>query len=582
MMMQGMGLQNPMFFIGIVEDNVDPRHEGRVAVRAFGVHGTNKEIETRDLPWAQCVSGNYDANSPVPPLNSYVFGVFLDGRSAQHPLVLGMIPSQYTEKIDPDKDGHGVFSPYGYDDPLSKGFRPDDWGLHQKSPLVMAEDSVQERSYIKAVNANRVYKQRVANEDKEDFDTWDQPPTAYAAEYPYNRVIETASHVIELDDTPKKERIMIHHKSGSYVQIDAIGTVTEKAEGDRYEINIGTKHESSGHSVVTINGNSHVYVKGNKTEEIDGDYKLIVRGTTYLTGGKSMFLNAGLGIQARASDVKIEANAGLMTLFGKNEIQFEAEKQLNFVSNNIKHNALQDFAVYATKGFKFTTPLDFHLTSSNIIMTATGLIPPGPPVPFTPQGESGTIGLPIQAGVNITAPTMNVAAANGSFAGIWNASALNAGVITASTAVNSPLVNATVVTATSGDFSVLGAPLPSGPVSYNGAYRPPVPAGSIPTIPLLVPPAVSNPVPGILLPFGTKSGWAWPMGNGDPAIFYASVLTSPFSFVGGVIDVLAGGGYGITTCQMPEPPSESEAPPGIVANGYYAKGFSAGFMKADE
>ena len=45
---------------------------------------------------------------------------------------------------------------------------------------------------------------------------------------------------------------MIHHDSGAYIQIDSKGTVSEKAAADRYEINIGTKHESSGHSVVTL------------------------------------------------------------------------------------------------------------------------------------------------------------------------------------------------------------------------------------------------------------------------------------------------------------------------------------------
>jgi hypothetical protein len=100
-------------------------------------------------------------------------------------------------------------------------------------------------------------------------------------------------------------------------------------------------------------------------------------------------------------------------------------------------------------------------------------------------------------------------------------------------------------------------------------------------VPLLIPPAQSNPAPPL---FGVASAWAYPMGNGNPAKFYSSVLTSPFSFLGGIINTLTEGGYGITRVQMPEPPSESSAllPNCINPNGYFALGYSAGFMSSDE
>ena len=159
-------------------------------------------------------------------------------------------------------------------------------------------------------------------------ETWAEPPSAYAAKYPYNKVLKTANHSIELDDSPGAERITIHHRAGSYIEIDSIGTVKERAQGDRYEVNIGTKHESSGHQVVTINGNAHVYVKGNKTEEIEGDYKMLVHGNAEFGVGGQLNLNGGTQTQIRGGDVKIEANVGVMTLMGKKEIQFEATKSI--------------------------------------------------------------------------------------------------------------------------------------------------------------------------------------------------------------------------------------------------------------
>jgi len=563
--MRGLGINQPMFFIGIVEDIDDKQLQGRVKVRAFGIHGTHGEVPTTDLPWALCVQGGYDPNAPLPRMGSFVFGMFIDGDEAQHPLILGVIPSQFVDEVDPNSDGYSCV-PLQDGDILAKGYTPEDFGEPPLSKLVRGERI--DETYHADVSINAVQDQKIANMEE----TWSQPPSAYSARYPYNRVIETARHTIELDDTPNAERIMIHHKSGAFIQIDAMGTVTERAEGDRYEINIGTKHESSEASVVTINGNAHVYVRGNKTEEIEGDYKLLVHGTTEIGAGGNLFLNAGDSLMARGSTTRIESSIDALTLFGKEQIQMEAEKQINVVSQNIKHNALLDYAVYSTKGFKFSTPLDFHLTASNIVMTATCLVPPAPGIT---QFVTGTIGTPLQAGFNLTVSPqggMNVNAVSGSFNGIWNAVALNAGAITASSVVNSPLVLATDVLAATGDFTTLGAPLPKGPVSYNesGTYRLPLTAGSIPTIPDLTVAAISDPTPPI---FGKASGWAYPVGNGPE--FYTSILTSPFSFIGSIIPALDFGGYGITRAQMPEPPSKSMM---CFNQSYYPRGYSVGIF----
>ena len=78
----GVGIQNPLFFIGVVENNIDSRLEGRIQVRAFGIHGTVQQVATEDLPWATIISGAYDPDVPVPPLNS-LMGISSSGTSPQ-------------------------------------------------------------------------------------------------------------------------------------------------------------------------------------------------------------------------------------------------------------------------------------------------------------------------------------------------------------------------------------------------------------------------------------------------------------------------------------------------------------------
>ena len=559
-MIDGSGISNPFFFIGMVEGNNDETHEGRVRVRAFGVHGTNEEIATTDLPWAMCAAGNYDPNNPPPSLGSYVYGMFLDGKMAQHPIILCLLPGMYNTESDPTKDGEGVI-PEKNGDLLARGYNPNDFNAGG-GPDRLARGELLNETYLLQQAANRTHDQKIADMDE----TWSEPPPAYAAKYPFNRVIKSGRHSIELDDSPGAERIMIHHDSGAYIQIDSKGTVSEKAAADRYEINIGTKHESSGHSVVTVNGNAHVYVKGNKTEEIEGDYKLLVHGHTEIASGASLNINGSDQVNVRGAEVKVEANSGIMTLFAKKEIQFEARNQLNFVAKNIKATALNTYDVFSTKAIKLSTPGDIHNTASNIISLASGLIPPTP--------LTGTA-VPTP-GWSLTTPSMQIASVTTSHTGIFNATAVNAGAITSSSVVNSPLVVAASVAATTGDFTTLGAPLMTATgAAYNGLYRPPVVSISLPTLPVLLPPAVSAPIVAPLP--GLTSGWAYPTGN-SPA-FIAEVLNPANAFAAIVADFLplGLGAWGMTLAKMPEPPKKSTS---IIPRGYYAMGYSGGYISA--
>ena len=554
----GSGIGQPQFFIGVVENNKDDSREGKIQVRAFGIHGSHSDIKTLDLPWAICASGNYDPNNPPPPLNSFVYGMFLDGRMAQHPLILGLIPGKYNEEMDPIQDGYGVIAEKD-GDLLGGTYAPRQFNAGGGPDKLATSEKLLE-TYLLAMAANRVHDQKIADTDE----TWSEPPPAYAAKYPYNKVIKTSRHSIEIDDSPGAERIMIHHNAGSYIQIDAKGSVTERAEADRYEVNIGTKHESSGHSVVTINGNAHVYVKGNKTEEVEGDYKLLVHGNAEFGVGGQMNLNGGEQVQLRGGDVKLEANAGIMTLLGRKEIQVESTNQINFVSKNIKATALNTYDVFSTKAIKLSTPGDIHNTASNIISFASGLIPPTP--------LTGTA-VPTP-GWSLTTPLMNIASVSTSHTGVFNTTALNSGIITSSSVVNSPAVVATTVAATSGDFSTLGAPLMTATgAAYNGGYRPPVVSVSIPSVPVLLPPAVSAPIVAPLP--GLTSGWAYPTGNSP--VFIAQVLNPVNAFAAIIADFLpiGNGAWGMTQAKMPEPPGKSTS---IIPKGYYAMGYSAGVL----
>jgi hypothetical protein len=91
------GDQTRWFLGKVVNVTDDPLQLGRVRVKIFGVYD---EIEEPDLPWAQIVvpitQGVHEGKGQYLGMlvGTHVFGIFLDGKDSQLPLVLGTIPKK--------------------------------------------------------------------------------------------------------------------------------------------------------------------------------------------------------------------------------------------------------------------------------------------------------------------------------------------------------------------------------------------------------------------------------------------------------------------------------------------------------
>lgn len=373
----GVGIYDPLFFIGVVENNIDERLEGRVQVRAFGVHGTVDQVPTASLPWATLIHGSYDPNAPVPPVNSFVFGFFIDGRDAQQPMLLGVIPTQLLDPIDPELNGWGAI-PGKNADVLSRGYRPNDIGQPVISREARGEDIA--NTYVLQQEMNRRSSIPIASmqPDGDSRDIWSEPHTPYNAKYPFNRVIRSGKNIIELDDTPGSERVSIYHEtSGSYVSIDSSGTTTHKTMGERYEVNERNNHiYIKGYNTVTIDGDSHVFVKGNKIEEIGGDLIQNVRGNLLLSVGGQMNLNAGEDLQARGAKIRIEANVeGVNVKAGKN-VKIESGEFLHVKSGTTAILEAADAINVNAKGdnVNIQASADLNIKSNRTYVTSEGAL----------------------------------------------------------------------------------------------------------------------------------------------------------------------------------------------------------------
>ena len=94
------------WWIGVVEDRMDPEKMGRCRVRIFGYHTDSKLIlPTKDLPWATPIQPITSAaisgigSSPLGPVEgTWVIGFFLDGEDMQQPAIFGTIATKAAKK----------------------------------------------------------------------------------------------------------------------------------------------------------------------------------------------------------------------------------------------------------------------------------------------------------------------------------------------------------------------------------------------------------------------------------------------------------------------------------------------------
>jgi len=97
-----LGHDDFIWWIGVVEDRVDPLNVGRCKVRIFGSHTDNlQEIPTSELPWATPLYPVNDSRTFSAPMEGdYVFGFFMDGLSSQAPAMLGVFPAIPQQDVD--------------------------------------------------------------------------------------------------------------------------------------------------------------------------------------------------------------------------------------------------------------------------------------------------------------------------------------------------------------------------------------------------------------------------------------------------------------------------------------------------
>jgi hypothetical protein len=229
------------WFTGVVVDIKDPKQYGRVKVRINGYHTQDtNELPDDHLPWAIVASPTSSAatsgigNTPHGLIKgSHVIGFFADGKSSQQPIITHTFPGITNGQPDIDT--------------LARG------GVIKKT--------------------------------LDDAGTWKEPSSGAAPSYPNNKVIRTTSgHVIEIDDTPGKERLHVFHKSGTFTEFHPDGTLVNSVKGSDYKVvQKDLNVHVIGNANINVDGNVVETIKGDKTSNITGAYKITCKSYSITT-----------------------------------------------------------------------------------------------------------------------------------------------------------------------------------------------------------------------------------------------------------------------------------------------------------
>lgn len=311
-----LGLNNFVWWFGVVENRLDPLELGRCQVRCFGWHTEDiNQIPIADLPWAHPVVPYGVKAVQPPPEGTMVFGFFADGKEGQYPIIMGTVPGVPEELRD---NNLGFTDPYSADEKASQDFprkireaniTPDTRGVQvvedvaKRNPANLNEPTISRLARpVRGVAVDGTYdgiapesianttidiqrKTRITKVPTAAGSTWDEPYPSYNAQYPFNHVSETESgHAFEMDDTKEFERVQLSHRTGSTLEFLPEGHTKIKSQKGRYDVTMGDHRN---------------YVNGTKYETIDSDYFLRVNGKIRIEcDGFELVSSSGTNISA--------------------------------------------------------------------------------------------------------------------------------------------------------------------------------------------------------------------------------------------------------------------------------------------
>ena len=314
-MINFMGKDGFQWFVGVVEDRNDPKTLGRVRVRCLGYHTEDlNKIPSKDLPWAHVMNPITSATvsgvgqTPLGLVEgSWVVGFFTDGEDAQMPCIIGSLPG-VPSALSSTTDNKGFQDTTNANYPkyletdvnrLAVNLKEDGAETNPHSSLTLRRSDVDLGVSIADIDEQiDIAGAGNGSIDVDLGDSWDEPITTYAAEYPKNHVMETeGGHIREYDDTIGAQRIHERHAAGTGYEIDNDGTKITRVKKDQYHI---------------VSNDDYIHIQGAAKQTVDKGLKVFVNKNAEEGNNYNIEVGAGANVtvQVNKGDINMVAVDG--------------------------------------------------------------------------------------------------------------------------------------------------------------------------------------------------------------------------------------------------------------------------------
>lgn len=194
--------------------------------------------------------------------------------------------------------------------------------------------------------------------------------------YPHAQITQSpGGHIIEMNDTPGSERIMIRHISGSGIEFRPDGTILISAKG----------------IVFDIDGNMDMVVSGNAQHKVEGAWKQEVGGDIRVNGAAGHYKYAGDLIEQTVGNRYLSTDASFMTRVKKDysTTVVGATTLIALDGYQVATKGLTkiigdgDIGIYSSANLNMTAQTRSYLSSPSVAITADQL---------EVVGNKGTVG----------------------------------------------------------------------------------------------------------------------------------------------------------------------------------------------
>jgi hypothetical protein len=192
--------------------------------------------------------------------------------------------------------------------------------------------------------------------DRQRTNIANEPVDKFEGEYPYNKSYKSESgHLIEIDDTPGKERLLDQHVSGTYTEMKPNGDFVTKVVKDNYTIVCGS-------DMITIQGRALVHVSG--------DCNLKVGGYLTITADEGINMSTKGDFRLKAKSINMESSSGDISARAANSMLLTAVETLDSKSKNNHLETIQETSMKVGETFILESKRISQYSETDMILQA--------------------------------------------------------------------------------------------------------------------------------------------------------------------------------------------------------------------